>query len=780
VGEETNGDVATGTAPATKQMPRSNAVKIDPVSGGLIVDGLGFFPFGFYCSRLELSPSLPEEEFVRGFNMISPYQKNVPEKLSERRKYMDRCAELGMKVNYHLNSFIRRDGVWSSDAAVAKKKLEGLKAEVLAFRDHPALLSWYISDEPAGRSYKPADMAEIYKTIKELDPYHPITIVFVVPGAARRFAEATDVVMADIYPIPNDPPVVVGDETIKLVKEFHREKPVWIVPQAFGGNEWWPREPTPQEERLMTYLAVIHGATGIQYFVRQGLNQRPKSTAAWAECGAVALEVAELTPVLLSHEPRPRVSASLETVRAGAWLDRGIITILAANTVNQPETVRFILEGIDFTGKAQAIFENRSVDVVNGEIEDMIDAYGTRAYQITIGPLPEEKMKIHPCNKTVNPSFENNPNPGTPAGCYADVGPGRGATHFVDSRVAVHGRHSLRLHMPTRDEPVGISPFPVSLKKGQSYRCSVWAKGVGAAVLKGKNRKPKPAKFELSFPRIKGETKRTFTLTDEWQRYRLLGTAEKDTDSILGLSMVTPGTGWFDLLEVVAEPAIWTDEEVFIGRAKVSISTDVAGGEIRYTIDGSKPNADSRRYESPFTLNDTATVKAVVFKNGQKVSSVNAAAFKWVELRAADNPDGVTDGITYAYYISLWWSKLPAFDELEPAKTGTVSNFTLSPRTQDQFFGMKFTGFISVPRDGIYTFFTTSDDGSKLFIGEQEVVDNDGWHGMKEASGQIALEAGLHAVTVLFFQNEKGVGLKVRYSGPGIEKQEIPDSALWH
>lgn len=285
VGEETNGDVVTDTAPATKQVSRSNEVKIDPVSGGLIVDGLAFFPFGFYCSRLELRPSLSEEEFVKGFNMMSPYQKNEPEKLNERRAYMDRCAELGMKVNYHLNHFIRRDGVWSSDAAVAKKKLEGLKAEVLAFRDHLALLSWYISDEPAGRSYKPADMAEIYKTIKELDPYHPITIVFVVPGAARRFAEATDVVMADIYPIPNDPPMVVGDETIKLVNEFRYEKPVWIVPQAFGGNEWWPREPTPQEERLMTYLAVIHGATGIQYFVRQGLNQRPKSTAAWAECG---------------------------------------------------------------------------------------------------------------------------------------------------------------------------------------------------------------------------------------------------------------------------------------------------------------------------------------------------------------------------------------------------------------------------------------------------------------------------------------------------------------
>ena len=62
-----------------------------------------------------------------------------------------------------------------------------------------------------------------------------------------------------------------------------------MVLQAFGGGEWWGREPTLQEIRSMTWQSVINGATGIQYFVRQGLNYFPKSVAAWNECGRMAI-----------------------------------------------------------------------------------------------------------------------------------------------------------------------------------------------------------------------------------------------------------------------------------------------------------------------------------------------------------------------------------------------------------------------------------------------------------------------------------------------------------
>lgn len=61
---------------------------------------------------------------------------------------------------------------------------------------------------------------------------------------------------------------------------------------------------------------------------------------------------------------------------------------------------------------------------------------------------------------------------------------------------------------------------------------------------------------------------------------------------------------------------------------------------------------------------------------------------------------------------------LPEFNPQTAIKTGTVSNFDLSVIPRPEHVGLCFTGFLKVPKDGLYTFFTTSDDGSRLFVGE--------------------------------------------------------------
>jgi hypothetical protein len=58
-------------------------------------------------------------------------------------------------------------------------------------------------------------------------------------------------------------------------------------------------------------------------------------------------------------------------------------------------------------------------------------------------------------------------------------------------------------------------------------------------------------------------------------------------------------------------------------------------------------------------------------------------------------------------------------------------------------------------------------------------VDNDGLHGAKEVGGEIALEAGLHSVTIEFFQRTGGIVLDVSYAGPGIDKQSFPADACF-
>ena len=51
-----------------------NAVKVDRLTGTLVVDGLPFYPIGFYCNW-PVTKSFLDEEVVKGFNLVSPYWK---------------------------------------------------------------------------------------------------------------------------------------------------------------------------------------------------------------------------------------------------------------------------------------------------------------------------------------------------------------------------------------------------------------------------------------------------------------------------------------------------------------------------------------------------------------------------------------------------------------------------------------------------------------------------------------------------------------------------------
>ena len=141
--------------------------------------------------------------------------------------------------------------------------------------------------------------------------------------------------------------------------------------------------------------------------------------------------------------------------------------------------------------------------------------------------------------------------------------------------------------------------------------------------------------------------------------------------------------------------------------------------------------------------------------------------------------DNYIAGLQYRYYEGSW-NTLPNFTSLAPVKTGIVENFTLSPREQNSSFGFAFEGFIDIATEGTYTFYTASDDGSKLYINGQEVVDNDGLHGKEEKSGQVHLTAGKHPIQVTFFERGGNEILEVRYQGPSIAKQLVPSQMMYH
>ncbi|MCH2136242.1 MAG: M12 family metallo-peptidase [Phycisphaerales bacterium] len=156
-----------------------------------------------------------------------------------------------------------------------------------------------------------------------------------------------------------------------------------------------------------------------------------------------------------------------------------------------------------------------------------------------------------------------------------------------------------------------------------------------------------------------------------------------------------------------------------------------------------------------------------------------------LDLRDPDSHGALEPGLACAYYALTAPTMLPAFDDLDPYLNSTVPQVNF-PSTDGAFassgrsdeVGAVFEALIEVPLDGLYTFYTESNDGSKLYVGDLEVVSNDGVHSMIEESGLIGLAEGRHRVRVTFFEATGGAGLIVRWSGPGISKQIIP-AAQW-
>jgi hypothetical protein len=94
-------------------------------------------------------------------------------------------------------------------------------------------------------------------------------------------------------------------------------------------------------------------------------------------------------------------------------------------------------------------------------------------------------------------------------------------------------------------------------------------------------------------------------------------------------------------------------------------------------------------------------------------------------------------------------------------------------------FSVRWTGFITVPTTGHYTFYTTTDDGARLTINGQRIIDKLVPQAATEWSGSIDLVAGQkYSFTMEYFDRFGGALAKLQWAGPGISKQVVPTTAF--
>jgi DUF1680 family protein len=146
---------------------------------------------------------------------------------------------------------------------------------------------------------------------------------------------------------------------------------------------------------------------------------------------------------------------------------------------------------------------------------------------------------------------------------------------------------------------------------------------------------------------------------------------------------------------------------------------------------------------------------------------------------AAVSASDLAPGLDYSYYEGMW-DKLPDFSKLSAKKSGVVQDIDLSSRNRNDGYGIVFSGYLKIEKDGDYYLAVTSDDGSALSLAGEQIVLNDGIHAMiSKDSGPLALKAGFYPLEVKFFEKIYNEGLEVTlYDGKGGWKR-IPRSMLF-
>jgi alpha-L-fucosidase len=226
------------------------------------------------------------------------------------------------------------------------------------------------------------------------------------------------------------------------------------------------------------------------------------------------------------------------------------------------------------------------------------------------------------------------------------------------------------------------------------------------------------------------------------------------------------------------KPKIDVTYQADLSGALVTLQPPAPGIALGYQLGN---NEQVLTYEKPFAVKGDGTIKAFALaETGLLPADTAEVAVKGLSLfKAMKAPTNMQLGLRYQYVEA---------DEMDmgvlataPVKSsGVTATPSIAIKQRKDKFGFVFEGWIKVEKTSGYEFFTSSDDGSLLFIDGKEVVNNDGNHGAEEKSGRCILEKGYHSFRLQYFDSGGGNELKVSYQPFGENKRLIDAAVLFH
>lgn len=428
--------------------------KIDCQSRCLLNNGAPFFPFGMIMTGVS-----PDETPVfaqlaeNNFNSFLVWGETTPDGLL---KYQESAAAHNLFVVSHPDccaapiewdvyakysgelldavkratakpNFIDMKSVLKLPVPIAErnaiygefydKNIERVMSGVENIKRAQNLIGYFILDEPMPARYFDQYKfgQDYYARLVRADGYHPVLVNYSskIPEG-DEYVNWCDILLTDPYwsPPPDDetsnraavrrmPDYVSKITRLTDLRAAERRQAAWqILAGPFWSGCHKKRPLNNQELCCQTYLALIHGASGVFYWAYRWVQR-----GNWAAFRRMGDEIRSFTPFLLGPPTDCRIAyrtAFLENTDAvpdfkedifDPLLDKyppvqaricgnsaGEQLLLAANSRHYPVSCRFLIPGLR---KVQRMLDGTEPICADAAFADQLEPYATRAYRLT-------------------------------------------------------------------------------------------------------------------------------------------------------------------------------------------------------------------------------------------------------------------------------------------------------------------------------------------------------------------------------------------------------------
>ncbi len=178
-----------------------------------------------------------------------------------------------------------------------------------------------------------------------------------------------------------------------------------------------------------------------------------------------------------------------------------------------------------------------------------------------------------------------------------------------------------------------------------------------------------------------------------------------------------------------------------------------------YSTDGSDLSANSTEYTAPLTFSENTTLKIASVLPSGKMSPVRTITIEKQSLAPAADVKGAKAGLKMTTVPGKYLDRAALAASSEKAKTSTIKELKEMVVSESWHSSLRDTkqvgntaeGFIEIPEDGVYHFWSNHND---VWIDGKLLVDNDGEvKRFSRASKSVALAKGLHPIKIVWLGN---------------------------